>query len=166
LSLIYHEHKSGLIVAEHGGDEVRLSRALRDQDRDLILTKEVDERYGCFVWKVLLRQGDDRPALHVLDWRDVSGKPLPLTGRIVDEVDAQRKDRPGGYDALKASDDANARLVASRRKEFEDGVADIESEFSAQLERGRKQVSFGGETKLPAWQRNKHLPGPARRSLR
>lgn len=166
MRLVTSTTRSGLVLAEQAGDEAALGRALKDLDRDLILVKDRDEKYQAWVWKVFVWIGDDRPAIHVLDWRDDHGIPKPLTAGIIDAVNAQRRDRPGGYDALAASDAANEALTARRRKEFGDAVAAIETDFAAQLERGRKQVAFGAETKLPAHMRNRHLPESARRSLR
>lgn len=167
MSLIYHAHKHGLILAEQAGDEAVLSRALKRMDPDLILVKERDERYQTWVWKVLCLVGDDRPAVHILDWReDGIGRPLPLTGRILDAVNEQRSDRPGGYDSMKESDAHNERLRQRRRAEFEGGVDAISEEFSPSLERGRIAVSPGGAKPLPSWLRNKHLPDGVRKGLR
>lgn len=166
MRLVTSTTRSGLVLAEHAGDEAALSRALKGLDRDLILVKDRDERHDVWVWKIFVWVGDDRPAIHVLDWRDDYGVPKPLTAGIIDAVNAQRRDRPGGYDALAETDARNEALIARRRKEFDDAVADIENDFAAQLERGRKQVSLGAETRMPAHMRNRHLPERFRRSLR
>jgi hypothetical protein len=167
MALVTSRTRSGLVVAEEAGDEARLSRALKDIDRDLILVRDRDEKYRMWVWKVLVWAGDDRPAMHVLDWREGgTGRPFPLTSGIVDAVDGQRRDRPGGFDAMAESDLANDRLRELRRREFDGAVADIEDGFRAQLERGRKQVSLAPDTKLPAHQRNRHLPAGFREGLR
>lgn len=166
MSLVYRETGSGLVLAEHGQDEAGITRALKTLDRDLILVRETDARHQCFVWKVLLHQGDTRPALHVLDWRDRNGVPLPLSSGIVDAVNAQRKDRPGGYDAIAESDAANRRLRKQLQHDFEADVDEIASMFAGQLERGRKQVSLAPDTKTRYWQRNKHLPDTVREVVR
>ena len=158
MSFVTSRTQSGLVLAEEAGDEARLSRALKDLDRDLILVRDRDEKYGLWVWKVLVWAGDDRPAVPVLDWREGgTGRPLPLTSGIVDAVDAQRRDRPGGYDAMAESDAANERLREERRRELDDGISAIEDDFRAQLERGRKQVSMAPDTKIPYHQRNRRV---------
>jgi len=158
MAFVTSRTRSGLVLAEEAGDETRLIRALKALDRDLILVKERDEKYEMWVWKVLVWAGDDRPAVPVLDWREGgTGRPLPLTSGIVDAVDAQRRDRPGGYDAMKESDARNERLRAERRKDFDEGVSAVEDDFRAQLDRGRKQVSMAPDTKIPYHQRNRRL---------
>ena len=158
MSFVHRPAASGLIVAEESADEAAMAQALKALDRDLILVKERDEKYEAWVWKVFVWAGDDRPAVPVMDWREHGlGRPLPLTSGIVDAVDAQRRDRRGGYDALAESDAANERLRESRRKDFDDGIAAVEDDFRAQLERGRKQVSMAPDTKIPYHQRNRRL---------
>jgi hypothetical protein len=166
MSLIYHANKSGLVLAEQAGDESGLQRALKDLDPDLILTWEVDERYQTRVWKVLAWAGDDRPAVHILDWREHgTGRPLPLTSRILDAVNEQRKDRPGGYDASVAADEANARLVAERRREFDSAVDTTSDDYEPYIDRGRVTYGFADTRPMPRYMRNRHLPDAVRRRL-
>jgi len=89
------ERGSGLLVAEQAAAPREIRDALKRVDSDLVLGCEVDARHGCYVWKVLLRQGD-YPAKWLFDWRenleDFQSRPRPLSAAIVEEAAARRLD--------------------------------------------------------------------------
>lgn len=107
--LEFRQTRSGLLLAEDPAVPRDIREALRKIDPDLILGQEVDQAWSCFVWKILLRQGD-RPAAWLFDWRedlsDPTSKPRPLSFALVDEVWARRREsrRPSPKDPLETND--------------------------------------------------------------
>lgn len=110
---------SGLVVAEQGGDGAAIERNLRQLDPELRLVPGgiVNERV---LWTVRAYQGPDRPSVLVLVWQDADGVPLPLSSRLLDEV--QRHAR-GGRGDVKDADTLNRE-----RQAREDKRAEAESE--------------------------------------
>lgn len=162
MSLVYHTTKHGLVVASRGTDEAALQRALKQTDDRLILVRDLDPQTGRDVYKVMYWIADDRPAVWVCDWRDPDGTPRALSSGLLALVESQRKDRPGGYDAFAAADDANAALVAGRRKAADQAIDDVTDQHKARVERGRVTVSRATMRRPREWQRNTHRPGWAR----
>jgi len=113
-------------------EETAAPREIRDKlkriDPDLILGQEVDSRWSCYVWRVLLRRGD-RPAQWLLDWRedfsDPRSRPRPLSFALLDEVVALRRDsRRSVVDALEAND----QMVEAGDEEATEETLGISSE--------------------------------------
>ena len=108
------ETRSGLLVHEETAAPRDIREALKKIDPDLILGQEVDQAWSCYVWKILLRQGD-RPAAWLFDWRedlqDGNSRPRPLSFALVDEVWARRREsrRPSPPDPLQANDEMVVR---------------------------------------------------------
>lgn len=108
------ETRSGLFLAEDSAAPREIREALKKIDPDLILGQDVDQAWSCYVWRVLLRQGD-RPAAWLFDWRedlqDGHSRPRPLSFALVDEVWARRRDsrRPSPPDPLQANDQMVAK---------------------------------------------------------
>jgi len=112
----------GLVVAEHAVDERAVAAALKRLDDRLILAREIDQRHGCEVWVVVRFQGRDRDAEPICDWRDDSGRPLPLSHRLVDKVASLRADSRAGHVDVAA---ANDKLVEANHREIADVVDEI-----------------------------------------
>jgi hypothetical protein len=108
------ETRSGLLLAEETAAPSQIREALKRIDPDLILGQDVDQAWSCFVWKLLLRRGD-QPAVWLTDWRedmhDGHSRPRPLSFGIVEEAWALRKGsrRPHVEDVLKANDELIAK---------------------------------------------------------
>jgi hypothetical protein len=85
LAYIETAHR-GLIVCEEAADETSVQRQLRDFDDRLILSKEVDQEHGCYVYVVVRRWSNERDAAIICEWRDETGRPLPLSSRLVDKA--------------------------------------------------------------------------------
>jgi hypothetical protein len=118
MSLVLSQTRSGLHVAEHGSDERTVSMLLRTFDPGLVLSKEVDPIHGCFVYVVVKRQGD-RSAVHICDWRDELGNPLPLASSLVDKVKSLHADsRAPRVDVLALNDNLRANQERDLREEL------------------------------------------------
>lgn len=117
--MLVRETRSGLLLAEETTAPREIREALKRIDPDLILGQEVDQRWDCYVWRILLRRGD-RPAVWLFDWRegdDPRSRPKPLSFALVDEVVAYRRDsRRAAADPL----DANDELTAKTDREAEE----------------------------------------------
>lgn len=139
MGLVLNRSGSALVVAREAADEGGLQHALARLDPNLILIRDLDEATGATLYKVMYWVADDRPAQWVCDWRDPPGShdgpPAQLSSGLLDLVESQRRDRPGGYDASKAADEANARLVARRRKDAHDLVDAVADEHRARIDR-------------------------------
>lgn len=136
MGFVYSRSDSGLVLAEHGMDEAAVSRALRQHDNDLRLVRGYDLDREVFFWKVYRYNGPDRPADFILAWANEEGEPLPLSTRLVDEV--QRHDRGMRGDFVSA-DEHNRRLREERHKDYLRDAEAIVQEFSAKLD-GKKMV--------------------------
>lgn len=123
--MLITERSSGLFLAEQAAAPAAIRDALKQLDDRLILGQEVDEQHQCWLWKVLVRVGWDRPAVHLFDWRDEQGKPLPLTSRIVDEANRRRLDSRHQYeDALTANDRLEQEISEQAVEVFADAHRD------------------------------------------
>lgn len=122
MTLVYSGTGSGLVVAEHACGEPEVAHLLRQLDRRLVLTWEVDEEHHARVWRVFRRMGSDRPAVWICDWRDDYGNPLPLSSRLVDRVrDLSVNSRAPKPDAQAH----NERVRAEADKQFQEETDDI-----------------------------------------
>lgn len=130
MSLVYRETGKGIWLAEQGADEAAMQRALERLDDRLILAWEVDPIYSSRVYKVVRRVSDDRPAVHICDWRDDYGKPLPLSSGLTDLVQSLR---PGARGAGLGMDEHNARLAAKRKDEADAMVDSIAHDYRKKL---------------------------------
>jgi hypothetical protein len=121
----FYTDKNGLTVAGLATDETAVDRELKLLDRGLFLTKEVDRRYGSYVWRVFHWAGDDHPARWCCDWRDDFGLPLPLSMNLVEKV----KDVEGRRAKLENIERANAaigeRADAEMQEAAEEAARDV-----------------------------------------
>lgn len=119
------ETRSGLLLAEETAAPRQIREALKRVDPDLILGQDVDSAWSCYVWKLLLRRGD-QPAVWLMDWRedpsDPRSQPRPLTFALVDEAWALRKGSRRRHvdDLLRAQDELLERVD---EKEAEEAIA-------------------------------------------
>ena len=121
MTLVYSQ-QNGLVVAENACGEPEVAARLRQFDRQLVLTWEVDEHHQARVWRVFKRMGSDRPAVWICDWRDDYGNPLPLSSRLVDRVrDLSMNSRAPKPDA----ETHNQRLREEADKQFQEETGDI-----------------------------------------
>lgn len=133
-SLVYsRHHNGGLVLAEFSVDERTVQQQLREFDSELRLVWEKDDQYGVEVWNVVKVWSPDHPAVQILTWRENgSGRPLPLTSRLVDEVKRLRSE-----DTSAAVDRANARLRAQQAKQARDDTLALASEHAPRINKGR-----------------------------
>src|SRR5262245_28748604 len=101
---------SGLYVIERAADFGAIQRELSRLDDRLFLTWEVDPRHNAKCYFVLCEVAGDRPPVRITDWRDVHGRPLPLSSGILERVRSQRA--RGGV----AAQEAMARNEAMRER--------------------------------------------------
>jgi hypothetical protein len=115
VSLVYSRSDSGLVVANQAADEASVERALKQLDRQLELQcwPSLD---GPPLYKVVARLSDDRPPVTVLVWQTEQAEPLPLSSRLIDEV--QRLDRNSRGEYLD-DDERNRRLAEQRDRDWE-----------------------------------------------
>ena len=111
---------SGLTVIEQGGDGAAVERALRRLDPDLRLVPQ--EHPAGMIWKVFVDQGPDRPATFVLAWQNELGEPLPLSSRLIDEVQRHAKEGRGNY---KTEDELNREKKERERKQSDTDNQDL-----------------------------------------
>jgi hypothetical protein len=115
--LEYTSRRSGLLVAEQAAAPRQIRDALKRLDDQLVLGCEVDDRYGCWVWRVFRRDGD-RPAQWLFDWREnmeePRSRPRPLSHALVDEAASRRL---GSRRVFVDPDVLNDRAVAEARRE-------------------------------------------------
>lgn len=131
MTFVHSRTDGGLILVEHSADEAAVARALKQHDPELELFREIDPRYMTWVWKVN-RRAPDGSFEFVMGWRkDHVGEPLPLSMRIVDEV--QRLDKASRGDH-KTIADLEREHREKQRKEYLDGVEPIVREFSKKLD--------------------------------
>lgn len=151
MGLVTRETGSGLVVAEQGGDEAAISRALKRIDDRYVLQKHPGDVPGGFVYKVFCIVSEDRPAECILSWADDYGNPLPLSSGLVDEVQRWRPENRErrGPDA----DERNRLLLERREREAREALAAISDEHRAGIEKGRVSVSLGVRNRVPYWQR-------------
>lgn len=151
-------HESGLVLVEQTTrDEAGLRRALKQIDRRLRLLapEQVFPGTPTGYWRVVCAWSNERPAVPVLTWMTADGSPLPLTSRIIDEVNRHRL---GGRGYGKTADERNRELEAAVRKDREDARQALHDEYAPYLERERVGVSLGAHNKVPYWMR-KHRGG-------
>lgn len=130
---VYSRHGGNLIVAENSAGYGSVRAALKRLDRNLVLTWDRDEKYGVEVWNVHLVTSSDHPAHFICSWRENgTGRPLPLTHSLVDEVKRLRE-----VDTLAAVDAANARVKASMAKQERDNALAVSSDHKPYIDRGR-----------------------------
>lgn len=150
--------ETGLVLAEEAGDELRLSRALKQIDDRLVLQRHPGKVAGGFVYKVLRIVSEDHPAEYVTTWADEYGNPLPLSSGLIEKVKSRMLcARNQGVDA----DEYNAKLVADRQKTREMALAAVVETHAPGIERGRLSVAFGSGTGKRYYQRNHRPPSGA-----
>lgn len=145
-----YTRQSGLVVAEDSVDEARLQRALEQLDSRLVLTREADKRHSRWRWRVLVVVSDDRPAVHVCDWEDAKGAPLPLAMGLVERVQERlyRLDR-GLPVGMELADELNAKRQADIDRQIDEAVEDA----------WRTVARFGGAGHSAVFHRGRHLRG-------
>lgn len=148
---------SGLFVAEQISDSVAVERALNQIDHPiagrLFVTREVDHGYGTYVWRVMVDNGDE-PAECVTEWRDDSGRPLPLSSGLVGKV--QRQIHDGSPDLVMQMVEANRRREQQVTKAVDEAFAEIAADVGPRLK----------ETRSALLHRGVHLRRSRGRSLR
>ena len=118
---------SGLFFVEHGEDEARVSRALREYDADLRLVPQDSDTHGRRIYKVYRYAGSDRPAEFLLYWANERGEPYPLSMRLLDEIKRHDKNTRGDkFDA----DAEYQRVVNAGRKNFDDESQQLAEEYA------------------------------------
>lgn len=152
MSLVESVHESGVVLVEETRDHSALRRALKQIDPRLRLLSPETVFPGTppGYWRVVCLYDQDRPAVPVLTWMTPYGDPLPLTSRILDEVNRHRLD---GRGYGKTSDERNDDLKETVAKERRAQLDAIHDEYEAHLERGRVGVSLGATNKVPYWMR-------------
>jgi hypothetical protein len=156
MSLFQSVRESGLVLVEESRDEAGLRRALKQIDSRLRLLSPEQMFPGTPTgyWRVVCQWSNDAPAAPILTWMTTFGDPLPLSSRLLDEVNRHRMDAPGGSFG-KAADERNADLVASVQKQREDDVAALHDEYEPYLARERVGVAVGARNKIPYWKRQR-----------
>jgi hypothetical protein len=124
------ERRSGLLVAEQAAVPRQIRDALKRLDSSLVLGCEVDTRHQCYVWRVLVRQGD-QPARWLFDWReqldDPRSHPRPLSYAIVEEAASRRLDsRRPQIDPVKANEEMEERLDREDEEIHHDIAREVE----------------------------------------
>lgn len=157
MRLVTRETGTGLVVAEHSADEARLSHALREIDDRYVLQKHPGDVAGGYVYKVFCVVSEDQEAVCILTWADDSGRPLPLSSGLVEEVKRWRPEARSrrGPDA----DERNRQLQERREQERREALEAITDEHRAKVERGQVTVGLSTRVRKPGWQRNRHLGG-------
>lgn len=122
---MFESSHRGLTVCENAADERDVTRALKDFDDRLILSQEVDQDYGRFVYVVVRRWSASHDAALICEWRDDDGRPLPLSHRLVDKVKhLSVNSRAPQADAV-AHNDA---LTERNQRDFYDATEDMLSD--------------------------------------
>jgi hypothetical protein len=152
VSLITRQTESGLVLVEQTRDEAGLRRALKQIDPQLRLLRPeiVFPGTATGYWRVVCQWSYDQPAEPVLTWMDANRNPMELTARILDEVNRHQK---GGRGYGKTSDERNAEIAASAKRDRSEVREAIEHEYRPFLDRGRTGVSMGAHNKIPYWMR-------------
>jgi len=126
MGLVYSRSQSGLVVAEQGGDEAAIARALKEYDPDLRLLPPgvdlngTDRRH----YRVVAYRGGDRPPRAVCAWATDSGEPLPLSSRLLDKVKLLDRNTRTPYPT---ADEQNERLREQRERydeEYDEDMVD------------------------------------------
>lgn len=122
MGLVYSQSQSGLVVAEHGGDEAAVARALREYDRDLRLLPPGVDLHGTDRrhYRVVAYRGGDRPPLQVCTWEH------PLSMRLLDKVKELDRNTRSTY---LSEDDRNARHREQLAKRTADEAEALISEY-------------------------------------
>lgn len=141
-------HKPGLFVAEDSVGETRLQHALEQVDSRLVLTREADKRYGRWRWRVHVVVSDSAPAVHVADWEDEHGVPLPLAMGLVERVQERlwRLDR-----GLPVGADLVAHLNERHQAELDRQIDE------ASMEAARLVARYGSAGHSAVFHRGAHL---------
>lgn len=140
-------HDSGLFVSEQVSDSESVERALNALDHPvadrLFVTREVDQRFGSWVWRVMIWNGD-RPAENLCEWRDQAGQPLPLSHGLVDRVRAQMASRDGDRLGI-ALAEQNERHSERVRREVDDALDEIAADVGPRMRETRSAVLHRGQ---------------------
>jgi hypothetical protein len=146
---VYSRSDSGLVLAEHGQDEAAVAHALRQHDDQLRLVRQ--PLGDTLVWKVYRYAGSDRPAEFLLAWTTSTGEPLPLSMRLVDEVQRHDRNSPG---VIVDADRQTQQLHEQRQRQDE-----TDDEAIAHDWEGRERL-------VPAFHRSPALAAARRRGRR
>lgn len=136
------EYRHGaLSVVETVRDRDFVQRELRKIDDRLFVEKQLTYT-GEAVWCVVVSVGGDVPPLTLLEHRDPSGRPLELSGSLIDR--AARMERDGARLSAKVIRQNAARLEDGRKRMVEqltnlgeDGDRFMNAGHSALLHRGQ-----------------------------
>lgn len=132
----------GLYVVEYAADFDSIDRALRREiDDRLFLSKEFDRRYDDFVYVVLCEVAGDHPPVCVTEWREETGRPLPLSSGILERVRSQRA--RGGVAAIEAFA-ANEAMQERNRREADEAMDEIGEDVGARISEKRSAVLHRG----------------------
>lgn len=147
MALVTRRHGPGLVIAEEAFDEARLSLALKQIDRRLVLQKHRrDGVEGGWVYKVIQVVSDDYAPV-VFTWMDERGEPLPLSSGLVEEL---KRHLRGERTDLVSEDEHNRRLVERGRRVEEELTRAVVDDHRARVERGRVAVSLAHHNRRPA----------------
>jgi len=122
---VYAEHGGGLLLAERAADTEAIRRALKRLDRDLILTRDFDSRFGQVVYQVRHRVSADRPPLLVLEWRSADGRPRPLSFGLLDEL---KRQECRARELYAAADARNEQRIAEQHRRLEEELEEVANE--------------------------------------
>lgn len=134
MGLVFTDTPSGLVLATEGSDEAACAAALREYDRDLRLVPQDSDHFGRRVYKVFRYVGSERPAIFVCGWWDEFGRPydgLSVTG-LLEMV--KRLDRNNTRHQNVDPDEKNARLLADRKREHDERMAEVVEEFRDRID--------------------------------
>lgn len=156
MTLVHRQTGSGLILAEQGGDEASISRALKEIDDRYVLQKHPGDVEGGWVYKVFCVWSEDHDAEYVLSWADDYGRPLPLSSGLIEEVKRWRPENRHrrGLDA----DAHNQQLRERTAREHHEQLLEISADHRPKVERGRVTVGMSTRSKKPGFQRNTRPP--------
>lgn len=157
MGLVMRETGSGLVLAEQGGDEASISRAIKEIDSHYVLQRHESDVAGKHVYVVVCIVSEDQPAIRILTWDDGNGNPRPLSSGLVEEVKKWRPEARGrrGLDA----DQHNAKLREQTEQLRRDELAAVSDDHRPFVERNRVSVALGTTLKR---HRKDHVPRSGR----
>lgn len=131
-----YQRSSGLLVAGQAAAPDHVRKQLRQIRDDLRLGVEVDEHWGCYVFKVLSYQGESTAAVWLFDWRqdmeDPSSAPLPLSSGILTEAASRL------LDSRRQFEDPHRANLAREERERVERVERYADGFREAFRRGRR----------------------------
>jgi hypothetical protein len=130
------------IVGWKAQDEGYIERELRNLDPNLFLDKEIDYRGGPVYYVVKHWIGSGHPPVVVLVWKDVDGRPKPLTHEIVEKVKRQEGAMDGLVDRI---------LAEQQQRRERERVESREAQAELTREHLPRLKAAAGRTLPPNW---------------